>query len=166
MEKPNDFWYTPDYVWRAIRAFFGENLFDPCPVDPKFDGLQTSWKRDCYINPPYSKPLRGQFVDKAVEQYAGGRYLWLLNYGNHKDMLKLMQKATAVVVPYKRIKFVPGIPELGNGESPMYDSLFVLWGNFGGFDTAFADIGTVFLRNTMFYEKDWQIPKFLTGGNL
>lgn len=57
---------TPVWLLKAIRTEFGD-LYDPCPVDPDFDGLDKWWgKGVAYVNPPYSniKP----WVYRAMEQ--------------------------------------------------------------------------------------------------
>lgn len=143
--KPNDFWYTPSVIWKAVDSLFGIGGYgdygDPCPVNPNFDGLQHSWRSDCYINPPYSRKLRRAFIQKGIKEYKGGRYLWLLNFGNNVDHWDLHKRSSAVRIPETRIRFVPGHPELGDGQSPMYDSIFILWGDPAGFAEAFKGIG-------------------------
>jgi len=143
--KPSDFWYTPPIIMDAVRNFFGFAGFgDPCPVDPEFNGLQHQWLPECFINPPYSRSLRRAFIAKGQKEYKGGRYLWLLNYGNNQDSWELHKKASAVCIPEKRIKFIPGHPDLGDGNSPMYDNILILWGNPSGFAEAFKGIGKVY----------------------
>ncbi len=67
-QSKSDVHLTPDRVWDMIRENFGyleEEFFDPCPVDPKFNGLELDWYELNYINPPYSDlPL---WVDKAIK---------------------------------------------------------------------------------------------------
>ncbi len=148
MTKPSDFWYTPPYVLDAVKSFFGfAGYGDPCPINPEFNGLQNQWLPELFINPPYSNPLRRQFIDKAMQEYNGGRFLWLLNFGNNQDSWELQKCASAICIPEKRIKFIPGHPDLGDGKSPRYDSIFILWGDPSGFEKAFKDIGKVYISN-------------------
>lgn len=148
MTKPSDYWYTPDYVLGAVNAFMTRGWFDPCPIAPAQDGLTTRWDKRCFINPPYSNPLRSRFIDKGWFEFTqcGESFLWLLNFGNNKDSAFLHRHASAVCIPEKRIKFVPGHPALGNGNSPRYDSIFVLWGETEGFEEAFSKIGKVYFK--------------------
>jgi hypothetical protein len=71
----SDIHLTPDRVWDMIRDNFGyqqEEFFDPCPVNPKFNGLDIDWYRLNYINPPYSNlPL---WVEKAITHSKSNNY--------------------------------------------------------------------------------------------
>jgi len=144
--KKNDYWYTPPEVWNAINSFLGSDVFDPCPVNPDFDGLEVFWKKDCYINPPYSKETKRKFIKKAKIAFGPGcRFVWTLNYANSQDLKEIHSLASAICIPFKRIKFIPGHPELGDGKSPRYDSVIVLWGHdTDGFCKAFSSIGKVY----------------------
>ena len=73
----SDVHITPDRVWDMIKENWGyekEQFFDPCPVNPQWNGLDIDWKELNYVNPPYSrqqgerKTLLAQFVDKALEE--------------------------------------------------------------------------------------------------
>ena len=57
---------TPDWLKKKIVERFGE-YFDPCPINPQFDGLSISWPRDqvCYVNPPYSRGKLSKWVKKC-----------------------------------------------------------------------------------------------------
>lgn len=52
-EKDN--WQTPPYILDVVRAFYGGEFFDPCPVNADFDGLEVKWPDKVYINPPFSQ---------------------------------------------------------------------------------------------------------------
>ena len=73
----SDVHITPDRVWDMIKENWGyekEQFFDPCPVNPQWNGLDIDWKELNYVNPPYSreqgekKTLLTLFVDKALEE--------------------------------------------------------------------------------------------------
>lgn len=54
------YWLTPDWLWRDLRAEFGDELYDPCPC-PKpadYDGLAAEWGPVSYVNPPFGSVLR------------------------------------------------------------------------------------------------------------
>ena len=42
-------------------------MFDPCPVNPQWDGLKIEWKDMNFVNPPYT--LLKEFVSKALLEY-------------------------------------------------------------------------------------------------
>ena len=73
----SDVHITPDRVWDMIKEKWGyekEQFFDPCPVNPQWNGLDIDWKEMNFVNPPYSrekgekKTLLSQFVEKALEE--------------------------------------------------------------------------------------------------
>ena len=73
----SDVHITPDRVWDMIKENWGwnkEQFFDPCPVNPQWNGLDIDWKELNYVNPPYSrergdkKTLLTLFVEKALEE--------------------------------------------------------------------------------------------------
>lgn len=146
MTQINDLWYTPPEIIACVDAFFGkEKWFDPCPVKPKFNGLAVDWKANCFINPPYSRELKAAFIKKAFQEIRPlYTHLWLVNYANSLDCKDLAVNASAVIIPEKRIRFIPGHPDLGDGKSPRYDSVFYLWGNPEGLQEAFKSVGKVF----------------------
>lgn len=57
---------TPSEVWDCLHKEFGKQLFDPCPLNPKWDGLNIPWKKLNYVNPPYNKCK--EWMKKAVHE--------------------------------------------------------------------------------------------------
>lgn len=69
--KKNDIVKTPKYFYDELDRIFHFD-FDPCPVDPNFDGLAIeNWGQMNYVNPPFSEI--GKWLKKAVEQKKKGR---------------------------------------------------------------------------------------------
>ena len=73
----SDVHITSDRVWDMIKEEWGyekEQFFDPCPVNPQWNGLDIDWRDLNYVNPPYSrergdkKTLLTQFVEKALDE--------------------------------------------------------------------------------------------------
>lgn len=62
---------TPEWLWRAMESVYGKFDFDPCPHNPKFDGLAVPWKRLNYCNPPYAD-IR-PWLAKAIEEASRGK---------------------------------------------------------------------------------------------
>lgn len=78
-QSKSDIHLTPDRVYDIIKSKWGydrTDMFDPCPVNPKFDGLTTPWKKINYVNPPYT--LLRQFVYKAIDELNNGNTTVLL----------------------------------------------------------------------------------------
>lgn len=73
---------TPQRVYDMIFKKWGwteKEMFDPCPVNPTFDGLQIQWKKRNYVNPEYAVNTLTDFVYKALKEY--------LTHGNESIML-------------------------------------------------------------------------------
>jgi len=141
----NDFWYTPEYILQAVRGVLGNDYFDPCPINPTFDGLDVTWGRNCFINPPYSRKLKKAFIHKGTKEIKkeGKEYIWLVNYRNSVDVSELVRRARSVCIPKQRIKFLR--PDGTVGGSPRFDSIIIYWGNTPSkFDRNFYDLGGVF----------------------
>lgn len=151
--KETDNWYTPPEVLDLVKMFYSrvgsatnELYFDPCPVNPDFNGLEVDWAKDCFINPPYSNALKTRFVKKGFSEYAKtdntGNYVWLFNYGC--SLREVMKKSSAICLPYKRIKFIPGHESL-RASSPRYDNVFIYWGkNVTDFAKVFNRLGIIY----------------------
>ena len=64
-------WKTPKEVYQTLDAEFNFD-FDPCPTNPKFDGLKVEWKKSNFVNPPYGKELP-KWIKKGYEQSRIGK---------------------------------------------------------------------------------------------
>lgn len=60
-----DVWSTPPDFYKKLDEEFHFD-FDPCPLNPTFDGLQVAWGGYNYMNPPYGREI-GKWVKKASE---------------------------------------------------------------------------------------------------
>lgn len=69
-------WKTPKAVYQILDAEFNFD-FDPCPANPKFDGLDVEWGGCNYVNPPYGREI-GAWVAKAYAEYQKGKIVVLL----------------------------------------------------------------------------------------
>lgn len=67
--KKKDNWQTPKQLYDKLDKEFNFN-FDPCPLNPTFDGLKIDWKKRCFVNPPYSKIK--EFLIKAWKEIEKG----------------------------------------------------------------------------------------------
>lgn len=66
----SDDWATPTYFYDRLNNLYHFN-FDPCPFHhdtTEWDGLNISWKRRNFINPPYDLKLKSLFIEKAIEE--------------------------------------------------------------------------------------------------
>jgi len=59
----SDLWKTPKWLLEIL-----DFNFDPCPTDPKIDGLSTPWHGKVMCNPPYSEIEKWIFKAKEERQ--------------------------------------------------------------------------------------------------
>ena len=64
-------WKTPKAVYQILDAEFGFT-FDPCPVNPDFDGLSISWGNCNFVNPPYGREIP-KWIKKGYEESLLGK---------------------------------------------------------------------------------------------
>jgi hypothetical protein len=72
-----DDWKTPTFLYDELNKEFNFN-FDPCPINPTFDGLTIEWKERNFINPPYSRKSKESFIKKAYEESKKGKLCVML----------------------------------------------------------------------------------------
>jgi len=148
----NDYWQTPEYILEKVRLVLDDDYFDPCPINPQFDGLQVEWKIRCFINPPYSRGSLEKWSVKAdieyrkLWQFTDPEFIWLINYGCTANRQLISRKATAICIPDKRVAFInpeTGVQQRGNDR----DQMIYYWGtNPRTFREAFEVIGEIFIR--------------------
>ena len=68
----SDDWATPKDFYDELNKEFNFD-FDPCPFQNDievFNGLTANWGKVNFVNPPYSRKLKEQFVLKGLEEAA------------------------------------------------------------------------------------------------
>lgn len=68
-------WKTPKAFYQALDSEFNFD-FDPCPPNPRFDGLSIDWGSKNFCNPPYSEISK--WVKKTYEEFQKGKTVVLL----------------------------------------------------------------------------------------
>lgn len=109
-KSKSDVHVTPDNVFEIIESKWGytkDAMFDPCPVDPKFDGLTIDWEKINYVNPPYSKPLFEQFIDKAIAETDSDKVTIMLlpSKTDQQWFHRLIENNYEIVWIRKRLRF-------------------------------------------------------------
>ena len=69
-------WATPKSLYDILNKEFNFN-FDPCPVNPSFNGLLVDWGGRSFVNPPYSREI-GKWIKKGYEEYLKGKIVVFL----------------------------------------------------------------------------------------
>ena len=81
---------TPQRVYDKIEQVWGwkkDDMFDPCPVNPVFDGLYIPWKKINYVNPPFEVKTLTAFVNKALKESLIGNETIMLLPTNKTDQM-------------------------------------------------------------------------------
>jgi len=60
--RNTDSWETPKYLYEELDQEFHFDL-DPCPLEPKYNGLEIDWVGSIFVNPPYSQVYK--WLEKA-----------------------------------------------------------------------------------------------------
>ena len=100
-----DNYETPSWLMELFKDWF-----DPCPLNPKRDGLSIEWQDKTYVNPPYSNPLK--WVEKAIEESKKGKLIVMLLRvdTSTKWFAKLVEAKAEILWFNKRLKFIDGRP--------------------------------------------------------
>ena len=126
-----DDWETPKELYESLDKEFNFD-FDPCPLHSSFDGLISEWGQVNFVNPPYSRILKEQFVNKGVEmQKRGKTSVFLLPVSTSTKLFHnvILPNATEVRFLCGRVKFI-GINTFGEkvtNKCGMHDSMIVVF---------------------------------------
>ena len=60
-------WKTPKALYKILNAEFKFD-FDPCPVNPNFNGLDIQWGKSNFVNPPYGREI-SKWIWKGYEEH-------------------------------------------------------------------------------------------------
>ena len=140
-----DDWKTPDCLYKPLHEEFNFD-FDPCPIiegaipDDR-NGLLTEWGQRNFVNPPYSRGVKEQFVRKALEESRKGKLCVLLLPVSTSTVLFhdfILPYANEIRFVKGRVSFI-GVNTKGilvDGPKPMHDSMIVV---FDGRTTKYGD---------------------------
>jgi len=149
-------WYTPSTILEPARQVLGEIDLDPASngaaqqlvMAAKFytaetDGLNREWGGRVWLNPPYSTPLIGKFIDKLAASNVEA-FITLTNNATETEWgQKLLGLANAVCFPDRRIRFWN--PEKDTS-TPLQGQMICYRGsNISSFFENFSEIGRVAL---------------------
>ncbi len=127
--RETDNWQTPPELYKKLNKEFGFD-FDPCPLNPMFDGLKVDWGKRCFVNPPYSKIK--DFLEKAHQEIEKGNteLAVFLTFSNtdtswFQDLVLDQAKIRFI---RGRLKFLDGDGNVQN--SAMRPSMLAIFGPF------------------------------------
>lgn len=123
--KKTDNWETLKDFYEKLDQEFNFD-FDPCPLEPTFNGLEIDWKGNIFVNSPYSQVKK--WLMKAHEE---------LEKGNAKTIVFLTFANTDTswfheyVLGQSEIRFVRGrlkfLNKEGGGNSAMRPSILIIF---------------------------------------
>jgi site-specific DNA-methyltransferase (adenine-specific) len=101
-------WQTPKNLYEYLDKIF-EFDFDPCPVDPTFDGLTIEWGQSNFVNPPYGREII-HWIKKAYEEALKGKRMVLLipSRTDTEYWHKYIMQATSIGLIQGRLCFNDG----------------------------------------------------------
>lgn len=154
----NNQWFTPERYIEAARAVLGTIDVDPAThavaqqkvraatfYTEEDDGLTQNWLGRVWLNPPYSQPEIGHFVDKICDQFTIGNtksaIMLTHNYTDTAWFQKAARTCSAICFTKGRIRF-----EAPTGEqaSPTQGQAFFYFGSdVAKFCDVFNDVGFV-----------------------
>lgn len=104
LKLSND-WKTPTYLYNSLNAEFHFD-FDPCPLmhdTNLWNGLEIEWGKSNFVNPPYSRKLKEEFIKKAY-----------IEAQKEKTVVMLLPVSTStkifheIILPHCEIRFLRG----------------------------------------------------------
>lgn len=157
-ESGNNEWYTPTEYILSVKEVLGDIDLDPASndlanrwikakvyYDKDNNGLDKRWKGRIWLNPPFSRDLMTQFIDKLISSKRVTEYICLTNASTDTTWFhKMMDDADAICFTKGRISFVndKGIPTKGNSRGQAF---FYKGKNVTMFDLEFNKYGKVVL---------------------
>lgn len=98
-------WQTPDNVYEELNKEFCFD-YDPCPNQPFTDGLNESWGKCNFVNPPYGREV-GKWLKKGYEEWQKGKTVVFLiaSRTDTKWWHEYVMKATEIRFIKGRLKF-------------------------------------------------------------
>ena len=131
-----DNWATPKEFYDKLNQEFNFD-FDPCPLNegeitPDKDGLLIDWGERNFINPPYSRKLKEDFIRRAFEMSQKGKLCVMLLpvSTSTKIFHEVIYGNTELRFVKGRISF-EGVntfgERVGKGSAPMHDSMIVIF---------------------------------------
>ena len=129
-------WATPKEFYDKLDIEFNFD-FDPCPLNeneitPEKDGLLIDWGMSNFVNPPYSRVLKENFVKKAIQESKKGKICVMLLPVSTSTVLfheHIKPNAKEIRFVKGRIKFL-GVNTKGKyvtNKAPMHDSMIVVF---------------------------------------
>ena len=132
-------WYTPSQYIEAAREVMGSIDLDPASNDfanetvkatkyytEETDGLKQEWFGNVWLNPPYQTALIQAFADKLNASNFNQAIVLVNNATETQWFRNLVKKASAIMFPSGRIRYVKRDGEHG---TPLQGQAFIYYGD-------------------------------------
>jgi len=127
-----DDWQTPKDLYNTLDRMFHFD-FDPCPVNPQFDGLRIKWHGSVFCNPPYSDVKK--WIAKGINEIQERNVNCIVYLVYAKTDTKWFHKYiwnNDPHMPNWKVEFIKGrvkfINPAGSGDSSApYPSMLLIW---------------------------------------
>lgn len=95
-------WRTPVKLYQDLDNEFKFD-FDPCPVNPQYNGLAIDWGKVNFVNPPYGRDIKYWFEKGYIEWKKGKTIVYLI----------FVQQSSTIafhkyIYPYAEIRLLKG----------------------------------------------------------
>ncbi len=106
----DDNYATPPEFYNELNKRFNFD-FDPCPYNEGEiinDGLKIEWGKSNYVNPPYSRKLKEDFIKKGIQEMKKGKLsVFLIPVSTSTKLFHdyIKPNATSIEFVRGRIKF-------------------------------------------------------------
>lgn len=138
-----DNWQTPSWLIEQLENEFGD-LFDPCPIDPIYDGLKIKWKSPAYCNPPYGHAIV-DWLKYGIRQWANGQLDTLIYLLPARTDTQWFHNH---IVYATQIRFIKGRLHFSNGRYPApFPSMIVIYSKMRSVPEVIFDIHPTKLRS-------------------
>ena len=113
----NQIWETPKNIY---SYYMNNNYFDPCPINPNFDGLNIEWHKKNFVNPPY-KYIKKWIYKSLQEAFKNKEVVLLIPSRTDTKWFKLLIESGIAV-----IYFLEGRLKFSNKNSAPFPSMIVI----------------------------------------
>ena len=136
-------YYTPRWLMARIRAFLGDDFYDPCPASygkPVVNGLAERWHGAVYCNPPYGAEI-GPWIRKAVTERGMREVILLIPAYTDTKWFQPLFEGSSICFMAGRVRFERmGVAQM---QAPHPSVLVYRGKRHKAFADAFCDLGTV-----------------------
>lgn len=122
--KRREDWKTPIKLYKQLDIEFHFD-FDPCPINPTFDGLCVEWGKSNFVNPLYGRKIY-QWFEKGYREWKKGKTIVYLIFVQQSSTINFHK----YIYPYAEIRLLKGRLKFddGKGSAPFGSMICVLKG--------------------------------------